>query len=300
MADIPRLNGIIRALESGKPAFTSFASPDPMTALAFAGTKYDGVVYEMEHNPYDIMGLRDALQYMLNRSQIAKSGSVAPNVTPIVRIPPNGNEYNQFLAKQVLDAGAYGVVWPHISNAKEAYNAVAACRYPRPKGSENYEPEGIRGDGPGKAVRYWGIGQQEYYDRADVWPLDKKGEILVILMCEDVKGVDNLDDILKSVPGIGCILIGEGDLSQNLGYPRQYDHPVVRDAMAQIVGTCKKYNVAVGHPHVNAKNVERVLEEGYRFLMCAPVPTYPALEKGLELSGRSSGPKKDGPAPEGY
>ena len=30
--------------------------------------------------------------------------------------------------------------------------------------------------------------------------------------------------MLKNVPGIGAILIGEGDLAQELGYPRQYEH----------------------------------------------------------------------------
>jgi 4-hydroxy-2-oxoheptanedioate aldolase len=44
--------------------------------------------------------------------------------------------------------------------------------------------------------------------------------------------------------------------------------------------------VVVGHPHVDASNVERVLAEGYRFLMAAPVRSYAALEKGLKLAGR--------------
>ena len=34
MADIPRLNGAIRALEQGKPAFTAFAAPEINTAQA--------------------------------------------------------------------------------------------------------------------------------------------------------------------------------------------------------------------------------------------------------------------------
>ena len=46
----------------------------------------------------------------------------------------------------------------------------------------------MRGDGPTAAVRYWGVSQQEYYDRADVWPLNPKGEIFVILMMEDTRG----------------------------------------------------------------------------------------------------------------
>jgi 4-hydroxy-2-oxoheptanedioate aldolase len=160
-----------------------------------------------------------------------------------------------------------------------------------------YEPAGIRGDGPTAATRYWGLGQQDYYKKADVWPLAPDGEILVILMIEDTKGIENLSDILKNVPGIGAVLIGEGDLSQELGYPRQYEHKVVLDAMAQIVSTCKQNKVAVGHPHVTAGNVERILGEGYTFLMAAPVRSTPGLDKGLELAGRKAGEKPSGPAP---
>jgi len=251
-----------------------------------ATAKYDGVVFEMEHNPWDIRALRDSLQYMLNRAQIVKAASPAPGVTPMVRIPPNGSEKAQFHAKQALDLGVYGIVWPHISSIEEACNAVAACRYPRLKTAPAYEPAGIRGDGPTAAVRYWGLSQHEYYNRADVWPLNPRGEIFVILMMEDTRGIEGLPEILKKVPGIGAILIGEGDLSQELGHPRQYEHPEVLKWMARVVNTCKEHNVVVGHPHVDASNVERVLGEGYRFLMAAPVRSYAALEKGLKLAGR--------------
>src|SRR5262252_6726072 len=286
MADIPRLNGVIRALEAGKPAFTSFCQADPETAIAMSAAKYDGIVYEMEHNPWDIRALRDSLQYMLNRGQIAKSGSLSPSVTPMVRIPPNGAEKAQFQAKQALDLGAYGIVWPHISSVEEAHNAVTACRYPRLKSAPMYEPAGIRGDGPTAAVRYWGLTQQEYYGKADVWPLAPHGEILVMLMIEDTQGIANLADILREVPGIGLVLIGEGDLSQELGFPRQYEHPKVLDAMPHIFKTCNENKVAVGHPHVDANNVERILSEGYTFLMAAPVRSFAALDKGRQLAGR--------------
>ena len=286
MAVLPRLNGVIAALDKGGPTFTSFATADVATALAFSTTRYDGIVFEMEHNPWDIAALRDSLQYLLNRAQIAGAGSIAPAVTPMVRIPTNGEEKGQWHAKQALDLGVYGIVWPHISTADQAYNAVAACRYPRLRSAQRYEPAGVRGDGPTAAARYCGLGQQDYYRKADVWPLDPDGEILVILMIEDTAGIANLGDMLRGVPGIGAILIGEGDLSQELGFPRQYDHPAVLEAMAEIVATCKQHGVAVGHPHVDAGNAERVLAEGYRFLMAAPARSYAGLEKGLELTGR--------------
>ena len=287
MSDIPRLNGVIRALEQEQATFTAFTPADVAATLAFSTSDYDGIVFEMEHNPWDIRALRDCLQYMLNRRQIAQSGSIAPAVTPMVRIPPNGEEKGQWHAKQALDLGVYGIVWPHISTVDEARNAVAACRYPRLKTAPLYEPAGVRGDGPTAAARYWGLTQQEYYSRADVWPLSPEGEILVILMMEDTQGIGNLADILTNVPGIGAILIGEGDLSQELGCPRQYDHPSVVEAMAEVVKTCKEHNVPVGHPHVSAGNVERILGQGYRFLMAAPVRTTAGLDKGRELTGRT-------------
>jgi 4-hydroxy-2-oxoheptanedioate aldolase len=286
MSTLPRLNGVIAALEQGQHAFAAFASADRETAVSYAGTNYDGIVFEMEHKPFDIAALRDALQYLLVRGQIAAAGSVAPAITPIVRVPPNGNEKAQWHAKQALDLGAYGIVWPHVSTVDEARNAVAACRYPRLSSEALYEPAGQRGDGPTNAVRYWGISQQEYYERADVWPLNPEGEILVILMIEDTAGIANLPAMLREVPGIGAVLIGEGDLSQELGFPRQYEHPVVLEHMATILATCAEFNVPVGHPHVSSANVERVIAEGYRILMPAPVTSYAALDKGRELTGR--------------
>src|SRR3970282_287250 len=119
----PRLNGIIRALESGQHAFTTFMPLDVEAAIALQASKYDGVAFEGEHNGWDIRTLRDCLQYLLNRAQIAKSGSVAPAVTPTVRIPPNGNEKNQFFAKQALDLGCYGLIWAHVRPVGGADNA---------------------------------------------------------------------------------------------------------------------------------------------------------------------------------
>jgi 4-hydroxy-2-oxoheptanedioate aldolase len=63
MADIPRLNGAIKALESGKPTFVPFSPGEISNALTISNAPYDGVVFEMEHNPYDIKALRDCMQY---------------------------------------------------------------------------------------------------------------------------------------------------------------------------------------------------------------------------------------------
>jgi 4-hydroxy-2-oxoheptanedioate aldolase len=286
MADIPRLNPAIRALEQGQPTFVTFSPPEVGQAQAIGDAAYDAVVFEMEHGPYDIRALRDCMQYMLNRRQILTSGTLAPSVAPFVRIPPNGGELNQWIAKQVLDSGVYGVIWPHVSTVEDARNAVVACRYPRPRNAPRYEPAGQRGDAPAAAARYWGLTQQEYYQRADVWPLAPDGELVVVIMCEEARAIDNLRQILRDVPGIGVVLIGEGDLSQDLGYPRQYEHPVVAEAIGQILNICKDAGVVCGHPHVDSSNVERLLEMGFRWLMASPERSFNALQLGRKASQR--------------
>ena len=286
MSDIPRLNGVIRALEQRKPAFVTFSPAEIGAAQAIAAASYDAVVFEMEHNPYDIRTLRDCMHYMLDRRQLVKSGTLAPAVAPMVRIPPNGGEMSQWAAKQVLDIGVYGVIWPHVSTVEEARNAGAACRYPRPTQAKYCEPAGQRGDGPRNAARYWGLTQPEYYARADVWPLNPQGEILVVIMCEEVRAIKNLPKILEQVPGIGVVLIGEGDLSQDMGYPRQYDHPEVAAAIDDILRICNDHKVVCGHPHVDSGNVDELLDKGFRWLMAAPTQSYAALERGRKKSGR--------------
>ena len=127
---------------------------------------------------------------------------------------------------------------------------------------------------------------QEYYGRADVWPLDPTGEILVVIMCEEKRAIANLPKMLEQVPGIGVVLIGEGDLSQDLGHPRQYEHPTVASAIDEVLAICKQYNVPCGHPHVDVKNVVPLLAKGFRWLMPAPTTSFAALEHGRRASAR--------------
>jgi 4-hydroxy-2-oxoheptanedioate aldolase len=286
MADIPRLNGVIRALEQGKTAFVGFAPVDIETATALASSTFDGIAFEMEHAPMSTPALRDALQYMLDRRQILDAATLAPKVTPLVRIPPNGGEMNQWIAKQVLDIGVFGIIFPHVSTVEEARNAVGACRYPRRPEAPRYDPPGIRGDAPIRAARYWGLSQQDYYARADVWPLAPEGEILAIIQCEEVRAIENLPRILDEVRGIGVVLIGEGDLSQELGHPRDYEHPVVAEAINRILKICQDHGVPCGHPHPDAKNIERLIASGYRFLMPSAPRSFAVLEQGRKLAGR--------------
>lgn len=87
---------------------------------------------------------------------------------------------------------------PHISRVAGARNAVAACRYPRLPDRDRYEPAGLRGDSPAAAARSWGLSTPEYCAKADVWPLQPDGEILVVIQIEDQLGIANLPAMLPS------------------------------------------------------------------------------------------------------
>ena len=48
---------------------------------------------------------------------------------------------------------------------------------------------------------------------------------------------------------------------------------------------CLKHKVVLGHPHVTAKNHERVLKEGFRFLMSAPQRSFGVVGQAREMAG---------------
>src|SRR5262245_65869166 len=47
-------------------------------------------------------------------------------VTPLVRVPG----YEHYLATRLLDAGALGIVFPHVDTAEHAARLVDNCKYP--------------------------------------------------------------------------------------------------------------------------------------------------------------------------
>ncbi len=281
-----RLNKVIELIEAGKPAFGPFVPAGSIPdATWIASSNYDFVVYELEHNAFNLSELRLSLQFMLDRRQILESGSLAPQVTPLVRIPVNGREQSQWIVKQVLDIGVYGIVFPMINTPEDAVAALQAARYIQAADAPDQEPVGRRGHAPGNVLRYWGLDQPEYFDRADVWPLDPDGEILPILQCETIEGVNNLPAILDAVPSPGLILISESDLSVSLGQKGR-PGPLVDEAVQRAREVCQERGVPYGSPQVDMANVEQRINDGFSFLMPGAARVSEALNRGRELAGR--------------
>ena len=127
---------------------------------------------------------------------------------------------NQWLAKQVLDIGAYGVVWPRVSTVEQAYNAVASCRYPRPNGCAGVRAGGhARRSARARRALLGCHAAGVLHEGRRVAARPRTARFSSSSCARTSSAIDNLPRILNEVPGIGVVLIGEGDLSQNLGYP---------------------------------------------------------------------------------
>lgn len=129
-----RLNKVIGLIETGQPAFGTFLPAGSIPDAVWASrSQYDFVVFEQEHDALDFSRLRDSLQYLLDRRAIADAavaGRRGPNVVPFVRVPRNGRERDDWLIKQVLDLGAYGIVFPMVETAADVRHILGAMRFP--------------------------------------------------------------------------------------------------------------------------------------------------------------------------
>lgn len=259
----PRLNRFVELMENNQPAFGIFSSNlSPRTGAAVASSKLDFVIIDTEHSPFDPTRLEGYLLGMLDRQQVLQKQSLQPNVVPLVRVPAAGREPLLAVLKQVLDLGPFGVVVPQVETGAEALAAVRACRYPQQKGVRDYEPQGLRGVGYGWPARYWGLTGTEYAQRADLWPLDPRGEMLLWVMIETRRGVENCRAIART-PGVSGVFIGPSDLAFSLGVP--FADPLVEKAMDRVVQACRRAGVPCGTLTESAQ-VERRLRQGFSFL----------------------------------
>jgi 2-keto-3-deoxy-L-rhamnonate aldolase RhmA len=97
-----------------------------------------------------------------------------------------------------------------------------------------------------------------------VWPLDPDGEFLLLGIVENVRGINNLPDILRQVKGIGAIWAGPGDLSVSMGLHGNSTHPEVESGVQKILSICQDFGVSCATGTTPAASVETRLEQGFR------------------------------------
>ncbi|MGD9904040.1 MAG: aldolase/citrate lyase family protein [Vicinamibacterales bacterium] len=253
---------LVNVAAAGRVIFGSFTpgkSPDDAVAAA-RNPLPDFWFYDMEHTPFDMETFRTWLQFTLDPTALRRPGP--PRITPVlVRIPANGREMNQWMAKQILDTGGLGVVTPHIETAAQARNVVRATRYRQAEGAADFEPEGQRGSGAGNAVRFLGAPFADYMRKADVWPLDPDGEIFNLLLIENGEGVRNIAEIVR-VPGVSAVAAAPGDL----GAYHSGDRARVERDIQTIVDACTAVKMICGIT-AGAGDVERRIQQGFTLLI---------------------------------
>jgi 4-hydroxy-2-oxoheptanedioate aldolase len=255
----PAINRMNKLLAEGQTVFGSFVdNKTPEGASQVARNELpDFVIYDTEHSPYDITQIRIFMQFMLDPAGIIKRGT-AVQAPFFVRIPANGREMNQWMIKQLLDQGVHGIMTPHTETADQATNIVKAMRYPHKADAPDYEPNGFRGSGPGNAIRWWGIPGPEYSARADLWPLDPRGELSSLLLIENQEGVKNVKAIAKT-RGVSVIFAAPGDFSASyVG-----DRAAVENAIQTVLAACKEANIPCGIT-AGPQDIEKRIKEGFR------------------------------------
>jgi 4-hydroxy-2-oxoheptanedioate aldolase len=281
-----RLNRTIELLSEGKPTFGIFSHDRSLeNARSLARSGLDFVFIDMEHGPFDVETLRIFLLGMTDKQRILAKGNLQMDVTPIVRIPPNGRDAATFVAKQVLDVGAMGVVFPYVNTAAEAELAVRSMRYPQRRGVADASPIGIRGSGAGVATWFWGV--SNYQELADLWPLDPKGELMAVIQIETEEAVRNVDAIL-AVPGISAVFVGPSDLTLSLGYPS--GAPEIEAAIQVVLKAAKARKMPIGIT-TGTDSVERRIKEGFNFVTVnfGDGGITPATARTLEIGRKAGG-----------
>ena len=276
-APAARVSQLARLLDAGTVVFGNFANfggigNAPIDAMTHSADEaIDVVMYDLEHNPFDVEDMRTYMQFLLDPGALVTAGDMSVSKTVIARIPAYGRElvHNTWMVKSVLDAGVHGIVFPHIETAEQALTAVRAMRYPQEPSAPDFEPDGIRGSGAAVAARYWGLSVPEYREQSDIWRLDPNGNLIPWFIIENRLAVENVRDIARTLAehNIGAVLwAGTGDLSVSL----LQDQEALAEAVDVILAAGKEFGLPVAMN--GAADVTRRIEQGARIFMGPATP----------------------------
>lgn len=213
-------------------------SPDIVEMVGHAG--YDHVMIDWEHGSFGT----NSVVAMIRAAQFA-------DVTPIVRIPSN----DEVWIKRVLDAGALGVVVPHISTREQAESAVRAARY-RPRAAG--DTVAARGACPSiRAARHMASDWESFVN----WSNDN---ILVAVAIESPQGVAHLGQILE-VPGIDAVFLGTFDLAHDMGFFGDNSAGEVAAQIDRIVEVAERARVPLFATLYQGQSDEEVAQETRRW-----------------------------------
>ena len=265
-----RINKAIDLLSHGQPVY--YTGGHEGTGGGFEGGKKmastwaDYIMYDMEHAPFDVAALADFMRGLASAGP-TRSGHRTPAV--VVTLPTDGSSEavmraNAWMLKQVLATGIHGVMLVHAQSPGAVRAFVEAARLPTSRlGVGEGLREGQRGvHGVPTAAKIWGVSQAEYIRKADTWPLNPEGELMLGLKIEDKYALEHVDESL-SVPGIAFAEWGPGDMALSLGIPdaREPMPKPMQEARAKVLAACKRHKILFLNT-VRPNDVEAMIKEG--------------------------------------
>ena len=241
-----RENRVKKVMSQGKLAlgtYVTFADPQVVEIIGLAG--FDAAFIDMEHTTFDL----NLITEMIRAADLV-------GVTSIVRVPDNDEK----LILRLLDAGAEGIIIPHVDGLEGAKRAVEAVRY---------APLGHRGGAAGtRAARFGSIAWDDHIQQSNQ-------QVLLSVMTEDERGINDIEQI-AALEGIDLVSIGPTDFSEYMGI-RDPSSQVLRDEIKKLADKIKgigkaKMQIPMNHAALPLGPRE-LLDLGVGYTHVAPPPT---------------------------
>jgi 4-hydroxy-2-oxoheptanedioate aldolase len=294
-----RVNRCIELLEQGQPIYyTGVEELSFESGRALAGTWADFLSLDFEHRPLDVIGL-SAFMDGLRAAGPTRSGHPTPTViatTAISGITPEEVYVNAWQIRHLLTAGVHGLLMVHARDPGAVRAFVGCCRYPMAQaGVGSGLGEGRRGSaGQNHPAEVWDMPPEEYVMKADVWPLNPDGELMLGLKLEDRHCLPTAA-ISTAVPGLAFAEWGPGDMGMSLGYASRHDPPYPPEmdaARDTIKGACDSAGIPFlcGWNDESMNAAERAAHVinviGAKIIPCGP-PGEELAVAGRALTGRT-------------
>lgn len=191
------------------------------------------------------------LEHGATSTETAYAISVAAldaGIAPFVRVPHG----ELAMGTRCLDAGALGIVIPHVDTAEQARTLVEAFKF-RPLGHRSI----------GGAYPQFGFAPKP----ANEVVTALNDATMIVTMIETPQAVEHAEHI-AAVPGIDALLMGTNDLCLEMGIPGKIDDERVVTAIDTVVGACRKHGKAPALGGVYSRDLmKRYLARGMRMVL---------------------------------
>ena len=294
-----RLNPMIALYEQGLPVFgvahvrftagggRGAADGQAQAEPDLAAVARETVAYRLGDYEYNTWSSASADRYAEYMRAIIAAGGSARNHPFVAKIPivKDNPEAARLRIYEQLNAGQMGLSMQRVESPEEVRQVVSAMRF-RSKGGTRPD-EGIE-----LAAAYWGLTPAQYREKADVWPINPNGELVIRVIIESLEGLKNLRAIAAE-PGVGGLTVGVGTLggvftTTNAAGQRVRDQAAVDKAVLDILAACKEFKVPCGHPANNPAEMERLMGMGFNYfaMQSRNQNAFDAVVTGRRLSGR--------------